>query len=104
LFLKSLNPVRRIRELVQELRRGREEGERARRRIEQPKLLDILPAEAGTIAESLTAKSAAVRERERELSPPASICRCQPCCRHPEIRAFSVPLELPNMNNHECNL
>jgi transposase len=35
LFLKSLNPVRRIRELVQELRRAREEGERARRRIEQ---------------------------------------------------------------------
>jgi transposase len=35
LFLKSLNPVRRIRELAQELRRTREEGERARRRIEQ---------------------------------------------------------------------
>ena len=35
MFLKSLNPVRRIRELVQELRRTREEGERARRRIEQ---------------------------------------------------------------------
>jgi transposase len=35
LFLKSLNPVRRIQELVQELRHAREEGERARRRIEQ---------------------------------------------------------------------
>jgi transposase len=35
LFLKSLNPVRRIRELIQDLRRAREEGERARRRIEQ---------------------------------------------------------------------
>ena len=35
MFLKSLNPVRRIRELAQELRRTREEGERARRRIEQ---------------------------------------------------------------------
>jgi transposase len=35
LFLKSLNPVRRIRELVQELRRAREEGDRARRQIEQ---------------------------------------------------------------------
>ena len=35
MLLKSLNPVRRIRELVQELRRAREEGERARRRIEQ---------------------------------------------------------------------
>jgi transposase len=35
LFLESLNPVRRIRELVQELRRAREEGERTRRRIEQ---------------------------------------------------------------------
>ena len=36
MFLKSsLNPVRRIRELVQELRRAREESERDRRRIEQ---------------------------------------------------------------------
>lgn len=35
MFLKSLNPVGRIRELVQELRRTREEGERARRRIER---------------------------------------------------------------------
>jgi transposase len=35
LFLKSLNPVRRIRELAQELRRTREEREQARRRIEQ---------------------------------------------------------------------
>jgi transposase len=35
LFLKSLSPIRRIRELAQELRRTREEGERARRRIEQ---------------------------------------------------------------------
>lgn len=35
MFLKSLNPVRRIRELVQELRRAREEGDRARRQIEQ---------------------------------------------------------------------
>jgi len=34
LFLKSLNPVRRIRELVQELRRMQEQGERARRQIE----------------------------------------------------------------------
>jgi transposase len=35
LFLKSLNPVRRIRELAQELRRTREEREQARRRIGQ---------------------------------------------------------------------
>lgn len=35
MFLKSLNPVRRIRELAQELRRTREEREQARRRIEQ---------------------------------------------------------------------
>jgi len=35
LFLKSLNPVRRIRELAQELGRTREEREQARRRIEQ---------------------------------------------------------------------
>jgi len=35
LFLKSINPLRRIRELVEELRRTREEGEQARRRIEQ---------------------------------------------------------------------
>jgi hypothetical protein len=35
LFLKSLNPVRHIRELAQELRRTQEESERARRRIEQ---------------------------------------------------------------------
>jgi len=35
LFLKSLNPVGRIRELVQQLRRAREEGDRSRRRIEQ---------------------------------------------------------------------
>jgi len=35
LFLKSLNPLRRIRELAQELRRTREEREQARRRIEQ---------------------------------------------------------------------
>lgn len=35
MFLKSLNPVHRIRELVQELRRAREEGEAARRRIEE---------------------------------------------------------------------
>jgi len=35
LFLKSLNPVRRIRELVQELRRAREERDQARRRNEQ---------------------------------------------------------------------
>ena len=35
MFLKSLNPVRRIRELAQELGRTREEREQARRRIEQ---------------------------------------------------------------------
>lgn len=35
MFLKSLNPIRRIRKLVQELRRAREEAERARRRIAQ---------------------------------------------------------------------
>lgn len=35
MFLKSLNPLRRIRELAQELRRAREEREQARRRIEQ---------------------------------------------------------------------
>lgn len=35
MFLKSLNPVHRIRELAQELRRTREEGEQSRRRIEQ---------------------------------------------------------------------
>ncbi len=35
MFLKSLNPVHRIRELVQELRRAREAGERSRRQIEQ---------------------------------------------------------------------
>jgi transposase len=35
LFFKSLNPVRRIRELAQELGRTREEREQARRRIEQ---------------------------------------------------------------------
>ena len=35
MFLKSLNPVRRIRELAQELRCTREEREQARRRIEQ---------------------------------------------------------------------
>jgi transposase len=35
LFLKSLNPVRRIRELAQELRRTREERDQARRRNEQ---------------------------------------------------------------------
>lgn len=35
MLLKSLNPVRRIRELVQGLRRAREEGEQSRRRIEQ---------------------------------------------------------------------
>jgi transposase len=35
LSLKSLNPVRRIQELVQELRRVREEGQWARRRMEQ---------------------------------------------------------------------
>jgi len=35
LFLKSLNPVRRIRDLVQELRRTREERDQARRRNEQ---------------------------------------------------------------------
>jgi transposase len=35
LFLESLNPLRRIRELAQELRRTREEREQARRRIEQ---------------------------------------------------------------------
>ena len=35
MFLKSLNPVQRIRELVQDLHRAREEGEGARRRIEQ---------------------------------------------------------------------
>jgi len=35
LFLKSLNPLRRIRELAQELRRTREEGERIRRRNEE---------------------------------------------------------------------
>jgi hypothetical protein len=35
LFFKSLNPVRRIRELAEELGRTREEREQARRRIEQ---------------------------------------------------------------------
>src|SRR5260370_26006977 len=35
LFLKSLNPVRHIRELVQELRRRREEGHQVRRRNEE---------------------------------------------------------------------
>ena len=35
MFSKSLNPVRRIRELVQELRRAREERDQARRRNEQ---------------------------------------------------------------------
>lgn len=35
MFLKSINPLRRIRELVEELRRAREEGGQARRRIEQ---------------------------------------------------------------------
>jgi len=35
LFLKSINPIGRIRELTQELRRTREEGDRARRRIEE---------------------------------------------------------------------
>jgi len=35
LFLKSLNPVRRIRELAEELRRTREKREQAQRRIEQ---------------------------------------------------------------------
>lgn len=35
MFLKSLNPVRRIRQLLEELCRAREEGERARQRIEQ---------------------------------------------------------------------
>lgn len=35
MFLKSLNPVRRVRELVQELRRAREERDQARRRNEQ---------------------------------------------------------------------
>lgn len=35
MFLKSLNPLRRIRELAQELRRTREEGNRARQRIKQ---------------------------------------------------------------------
>ena len=35
MFLKSLNPLRRIRELAQELRRTREEGERIRRRNEE---------------------------------------------------------------------
>jgi transposase len=35
LFLKSLNPVQRIRELVEDLRRAREEGESARRRMEE---------------------------------------------------------------------
>jgi len=37
LFLKSLNPVRRIRELAQELRRTREERDQARQRNEQLK-------------------------------------------------------------------
>lgn len=35
MFLKSLNPLRRIRELAQELRRTRQEREQAQRRIEQ---------------------------------------------------------------------
>jgi transposase len=35
LFLKSLNPVRRIRELTEELRRAQEKREQAQRRIEQ---------------------------------------------------------------------
>lgn len=35
MFLRSINPLRRIRELVEELRRAREEGGQARRRIEQ---------------------------------------------------------------------
>ncbi len=35
MFLKSINPLRRIRELAQELRRTREEGDQVRRRNEQ---------------------------------------------------------------------
>jgi len=35
LFFKSLNPIRRIRELAQELRRTREERDQARRRNEE---------------------------------------------------------------------
>lgn len=35
MFLKSINPLHRIRELVQELRRSREEAEQARQRMEQ---------------------------------------------------------------------
>jgi len=57
LFLKSINLLRRIRELVQELRRTRGEGEQARRRIEQ------LEEEDQRLQEDILPKVEAVMER-----------------------------------------
>jgi transposase len=92
LFLKSINPLHRIRELVRELRRTREECEQARRRNEQlererqqlRKDVQQLEEEKRRLEEELKRVrndlEAAQRAARRQAAP---FSRCQPN-RHPK--------------------
>jgi len=69
LFLKSIKPLRRIRELVQELRRWREEAEQARQRIEQlEKENQRLQKENKKLREELEAAQRAARRQAAPFS------------------------------------
>lgn len=66
MFLKSLNPLRRIRELVQELGRTREERDQAQRRIGQ------LEEESQRLRQQVERLEEEIKRLGKELEPPSA--------------------------------